>query len=258
MKGIKIIVLVIVLGVIIYGGVKLFKGQDKIEDFDFSKLEEIINATSTSPEVKIEKIENEGGLISYEGQDIADIGNDDFINKVSKEQVEKYKAELVRLKGVLEENPMNVDGWIGVGMIKKFFNNYEGARDAWEYAKYLNDDNSVNYYNLGNLYSENLKDYQMAETNFLKALEIGRKEVSYYIAVADFYRNFYIEKRGEAKKILENGIKEVPNDISLLSYAAEYYKKEGNKERALELYKKVLEFGPDNEMIKEEINNLEK
>lgn len=256
----KIIILgtIILTAFLIYFGIKFLPEKEEEKNIDFSGLENTLNATTTSEGVTVKDISEGENFFSYEGQDIADIGNDSFISRVPESQVEKYKAELLRLKGVLTENPTNVDGWIGVGLIKKFFNNYTGARDAWEYAKYLNNTNSLVYYNLGNLYGMFIKDYREAEENFLKAIELEKKSVDYYIGAADFYRNFYTEKKEKAGEILEKGMREVPNDISLLVYTADYYKETGNKERALELYKKVLEFEPNNEEIKEEIESLKK
>jgi len=226
-------------------------------------LENILNTTSTK-----EENFSEGGIADiitksmpvveiYKGEKITEIGNDKFIKKIPEEIVMEYKKKLEEWEAVLKKNPMDVDAWISIGMIKKFFNNYAGARDAWEYAKYLNDGNSVVYYNLGNLYGSYLKDYKKAEENFLKAIELEDKNVNYYIGVADFYRNFYTEKKEKIKIILEEGIKQVPNDVSILAYAGGYYKEEGNKERALELYKKILSLNPENEEVKEEIKKLE-
>ena len=252
------IVVIILLG--LSAGYAVFK-KEKEESFKLSDLENVLNATSTvavtaRPEIK--EISKTGELSLYKGQDVADIGNDAFISKVPKEQVDKYKAELIRLRGVLEKNPLNVDAWMGVGNIKNFFGNYDGARDAWEYTGYLNDGNSVVYYNLGNLYGSYLKDYKKAEENFLKAIELENRNVNYYIGAADFYRNFYTEKKAEVKKILEEGIRQVPNDVSILAYAGGYYKEEGNKERALELFKKALELYPQSLEIKEEVERLQK
>ena len=50
----------------------------------------------------------------------------------------------------------------------------------------------------------------------------------------------------------------MPNDVSILAYAGGYYKEEGNKERALELFKKALELYPQSLEIKEEVERLQK
>ena len=258
MKKLYFVLGIIILAGLFYLGYRAYyKDNEGANSADFGKLEEVLNATTTAavkPEIK--EIKDEGNLVFYVGQDLADIGNSSFMNKVPKEQVDKYKAELARLKEVLESDPTNVENWMSVANIKNFFNNYEGARDAWEYAKYLNNDNSAVYYNLGNLYGGYLKDYKLAEENFLKAIELEKKNVNYYIGTADFYWNFYTGKKGEAGNILEEGMKEMPDDISLLSYAAGYYKNTGNKERALALYNKVLSLDSGNEEVKGEVERL--
>ena len=80
------------------------------------------------------------------GQGFSDPGGD---------AVEKKRDDLKVLAAVLNANPMGsggVDDWIAVGVIKKFFNDFAGARDAWEYAGVLYPANALSFANLGNLY----------------------------------------------------------------------------------------------------------
>jgi tetratricopeptide (TPR) repeat protein len=258
MKKTLIVFLIAVLAFFVYLGGKFLKDNKAEENADFSELEEILNATSTMPQAEIKEIKNdsESTFMPYRGQDLSEIGNDAFIGKVPEKMLSDSKAELLRLKNDLEKNPENVDEWIKVGMIKKFYNNFIGARDAWEYAKYLNDTNSSIYYNLGNLYGMFLKDNTEGEANFKKALELEKGETSFYINFADFYRNFYVEKKAEAEGVIQEGLKNMPNDGSLLVYAGGYYKESGDKEKALLYYKKALALDPDNQELKSEIEKL--
>ncbi|MDD4761429.1 MAG: tetratricopeptide repeat protein [Candidatus Pacebacteria bacterium] len=258
MKKTLIIFLIVILAVFIYLGGKFLNSNKVQENNNFSELEEILNATSTAPQAEIKEIKEdfENTFTPYRGQDLSEIGNDAFIEKVPEKILNDSKAELARLKSSLEKNPENVDEWIKVGMIKKFYNNYIGARDAWEYAKYLNDTNSSVYYNLGNLYGMYLKNNVEGEENFKRALELEKGETSFYINFADFYRNFYIEKKAEAEAVIQEGLKNMPNDGSLLVYAGGYYEELGDKEKALLYYKKALDLDPDNQELKNEIEKL--
>ena len=161
-------------------------------------------------------------LPPYNGEPIYILGNDlAVINALPKEVVEKQKSYLQELEISLNENPNNFDGWIAAGLHKKFFNNYSGARDAWEYAKLVSPDSSLSYLNLANLYGYYLNNLKKAEENYL--LAIDRDPVnSYgsYYALANFYRDF------------------------------------GFKEKAINYYKQVLDFSPNDESVKVEIGRL--
>ena len=164
-----------------------------------------------------------GKLSSYTGDPIDNIGNDPFIQQVPADYLEKYKQELANFKKTLTENPGDAEAWARVGVLKKFFNNYEGARDAWEYAKIVNPEFSTPYYNLGGLYAGYLKDNLKAEENYLKAIEIDSALPYLYLGLAEFYSVFYKEKSDQVEQVLQRGLKILPGDESLLR-ALESYK----------------------------------
>ena len=107
--------------------------------------------------LSIEKLKSdEKAVVSlprYAGQPIMTIGNDPIINQFPISVVEKQKTYLANLNTALQKNPYDFDSWMQVGNHKKFFNNYEGARDAWEYAKLLVPAQQLPYLNLANLYA---------------------------------------------------------------------------------------------------------
>jgi len=157
----------------------------------------------------------------YTGDPIENIGNDPFIKMVPAAYLEKYKKELAELNDALINNKSDVDKWLRVGVIKKFFNNYLGARDAWEYAKLINPNHSTVYYNLGGLYSHYLRDYSKAEENYLKAIMIDPNLSYLYLGLADFYHTF-VGNTAKALETVKQGLLALPNDASLLK-ARDYY-----------------------------------
>lgn len=162
----------------------------------------------------------------YQGDPIDNIGEDPFIQQVPADYLEKYKQELANFKKTLAKNPGDVEGWIRVGVLKKFFNNYDGARDAWEYAKIVNPEFSTPYYNLGVLYGAYLKDLIKAEENYLKAIEIDPSLTYLYLALAEFYSVFYKEKIDRVDDVLRRGLAVLPDNESLLD-ALRNYKESG-------------------------------
>lgn len=162
------------------------------------------------------------GPPSYTGDPIDNIGNDPFIRQVPADYLEKYKQELANFKKTLTENPGNAEAWARVGALKKFFNNYLGARDAWEYAKIVNPKFSIPYYNLGGLYAGYLRDNPKAEENYFKAIEIDPSLDYLYLGLADFYKVFYPEKADQAVEVIRLGLKEFPDNESLLKALKHY------------------------------------
>ncbi|MEK7629036.1 MAG: hypothetical protein AAB394_00750 [Patescibacteria group bacterium] len=170
--------------------------------------------------------------------------------------VEKKRGDLKVLAAVLNASPMGnagVDDWIAVGVIKKFFNDYEGVRDVWEYAGVLYPDNALSFANLGNLYAFYLHNNVKAELNFKKAIKNDPYQPSYYLGFADFYKNVYTEKKAEAPKILLDGIK-VIKDVNLVLSLATYYRDTGDKANALKYYEEILKMEPNAAGIQDEIN----
>ena len=200
-----------------------------------------------------------GDLPPYQGQKIEYTGpGDEFTNKLPQDALEKRAQELKELKKRIYQNPKDYNLWIQAGILKKFFNNYEGARDVWEYAAVVDPTISTAYFNLGNLYATYLKDFPKAELNYQKAVEIeGRVSSQYHIAFADFYDYVYVEKRGEVEKVLLNGIALMPSDASLKVRVAEYYEKNGDLLKAIQYLKAAIENDPSLLEVRKKIQTLE-
>ncbi len=172
--------------------------------------------------------------------------------------IEKKRGDLKVLSVILSANPVGPDGmndWIAVGVIKKSFNDYEGARDAWEYANILYPANGLSFTNLGNLYGFYLHDNAKAEFNLKKAIANDPYQTSYYLGLADFYKNVYVSKESEVPKVILEGMKTI-KDVNLVLYLASYYRDEGDKANALKYYQEVLKISPNQAGIQEEVDRL--
>lgn len=159
------------------------------------------------------------------------------------------------LKTALEKDLFNISDWIAVGIIKKFFNDFEGARDAWEYVTVLYPSDPLAFENLGNLYALYLHDNAKAEYNYKKAIENNPSEPSFYIALADFYKLFDTSKKDKVPEVIFSGLDRI-KDANLYLYLATYFKGAGNKEDAIRYYKEVQKLAQDSPGIQEEISRL--
>lgn len=114
----------------------------------------------------------------------------------------------------LKNDPSLVDEWISLGINRKIAGDYQGAREAWEYAAILSPNDGVIFTDLSDLYGYYLRDNVKAEANYLKAIEKDPHFPNYYIRAANFYREV-MGDLSKAKAILEKGLGAVPNDINL-------------------------------------------
>jgi tetratricopeptide (TPR) repeat protein len=182
---------------------------------------------------------------------------------LTQEQIARYQEEFAKDKKIILTAPdtFNLAAFINVGTIKKIVGDFEGARDAWEYASLKSPKNSVSFFNLGLLYAEDLKDNQKAEANYLKCLENSKGESGneqYYRGVVDFYTYFYPAQISEVEKILLAALQEerYQNSQDLMALLATYYQNNGQKEKAIEYWQKILIINPDNEGAKNELEEL--
>ena len=109
----------------------------------------------------------------------------------------------------LKQNSDSLDNWINLGLLRKSIGDYEGARDAWEYASAIRPKNSLSFGNLGFLYGYYLNNNEKAEKNFMRAIENDSKLVYLYYQSFEFYRD-KMKDDTKAKEIIKKGIAEIP------------------------------------------------
>lgn len=160
-------------------------------------------------------------LPKYTGQIINMIGDDPMISQLPASAIAIKRVQLTHLSASLSEDSNDFNSWMALGNFKKFFNNFIGARDAWEYAKIVAPNQPLTYLNLANLYGYYLKEPQKAESNFLTAISIDSQ-----------------------------------NAYGGLNSIANYYKDFGFKDKAIEFYKKALELNPNDSSLMVEIQRL--
>lgn len=193
----------------------------------------------------------------YAGRPIGEVNEDKEVTGVYPESRKTdFKQELLGLASSLSKDSDTLDGWVRVGVIKKFFGDYEGARDAWEYAGVIRPQNAISFSNLGNLYAFYLKDYSRAEISFKTAIKNAPGDIFIYTALADLYRYSWIQKSGEVVNIINEGLVANPDNQTLLSYLGRYYKEKEDYVKALKYYEKILVLSPDNQAVTAEIEAL--
>lgn len=129
---------------------------------------------------------------------------------------DKMNATIAALK-----KDMNQYGeWVNLGIFRNGINDWEGARQIWEFLTVMSPSQQAPFANLANLYAFSLKDPVRAEANLKKAIEKGPLETSVYRLGYEFYR-FVRKDDGLAKDILNQGI--ARTDSPDLKYLRDHY-----------------------------------
>lgn len=119
---------------------------------------------------------------------------------------EEAKIDISGVESVEDlESTESLSYWINLGLQKKAQEDYEGARDAWEYASKIRPKNALSFHNLGMLYGYFLEDNAKAEQNFEQAIQNNPQEAFLYIGLFEFYRDVVKDKE-KARAVLERGI----------------------------------------------------
>jgi len=132
-----------------------------------------------------------------------------------KDAVEAKKVLNQTIKS-LKQYPDVYEDWIQLGLYRKLIGDYEGAREAWEYAAKIRPTIGVAFHNLGNLYASELKDIEKAEQYYLKAIENEPVHIQWYVAAYEYYR-FLAHDNAKARAILRKGIEINPDQQAVLA-----------------------------------------
>lgn len=194
----------------------------------------------------------------YTGRDPQEVKPDpEEVKLFSEEQKRKLYASIENFGQAVNGNPDYLLGWIELGIIKKVIGDYEGARDAWEYAGIIRPFNSVSFSNLGEIYWRYLPNLPRSEKNFKTSIKNKPDDFSVYISLSDLYYYSYKEKKDLADDVLLEGMAANPDNANFPRAIAALYERDGNFVKAVEWWKKVLVSEPDNTAVAAAIKALE-
>lgn len=163
-----------------------------------------------------------------------------FLSDLSPEVKKILADNTKRLTDILKSDSSNFNAWLDLGSYRKQSGDYEGAREAWEYATVLAPESYVPWNNLGDLYAHYLKDFSKAEQNFKKSIALKPDYIGGYRALYELYRYSYKEKANLATQILKEGLAKNPQSTDLMVLLAQYYKETGDKTQARSYYNQAL------------------
>ena len=123
------------------------------------------------------------------------------------------REHIKKITSSLREKPGNAALWAELGLERSGIEDYEGAKNAYEYSFALSPYNSVVVDNLGVLYGSYLHDPKRAEQYFLKALDLEPETAFRYLRLFELNKDV-LKDNAKAKAILEQGLKKDPGNSS--------------------------------------------
>lgn len=176
----------------------------------------------------------------------------------SDDQKKKIYVAIENFGQSVLENSDFLRGWLQLGLYKKVIGDFEGARDAWEYASIIRPLNSVSFANLGELYWRYIADYPKSERNFRTALKNKPDDMGVYVSLSDLYFYSYKEKAELADDILLEGLAKNSSNTDLMKHLATLYERRREYAKAVEWWQKALDQDPQNTSIIGSIDQLKK
>ena len=195
----------------------------------------------------------------YKGRPVEEVRADpEEVKLFSESQKQDMYRALQNFGKSVRENPDTFNSWIQLGLLKKVIGDYEGARDAWEYAGVIRPQNDISFANLGELYWHYLHDFNRSESNFKTAIKNNPNDPGTYASLSDVYFYSLKSKANLAEDILFQGIAVNPKSINLLKKLANLYERQGEYAKAIEQWQKVLAQDPHDQNIAAAIEALKK
>ena len=239
-------------------GDKQDKGQERpIPSFSFSPLPSVSETPSLSPQATPTPVSLQ--LPPYRGRPTEELRPvPDEVKLFSESQKQDLYRSLQNFGKTVKEHPDFFNGWIQLGLLKKIIGDFEGARDAWEYASLISPKNSLSFANLGELYWRYLRIYPKAEINFKTSIQNNPNDPGTYVSLSDLYFYSLKEKSDLSDDVLLQGLVANPHSMDLTKALARLYERTGQYANAIEWWQKVLVNDPKNTDLAATIEGLKK
>ena len=144
-----------------------------------------------------------------------------FSESVPSETRLAYTALFDEAVEMLERDSVDYQGWVTLGILRKFVNDYRGAEEAWGYAASIYPQSTVPFSNLGSLYLDFIKDYPKAEANYKQVLANDPHDINSYQQLVSLYTVYGYKDASTARVLIEQGLSENLGNQTLLQLRAQ-------------------------------------
>jgi hypothetical protein len=154
-------------------------------------------------------------------------------------QVRAQQADII---STLTANKTDFESWITLGTLYKMNGDYKNAAIMWEYVSAIYPKNITSFANLGDLYTNFLKDYPKAVVAYTQEIKNSPANLDAYKSLFQIYTTTsYTGEAGAAEKILKEGIVANPKATELHITLARYYRSLGRSADAKAQYAAAIE-----------------
>lgn len=223
-----------IIGLAVIGAGALFLVQQKPQNQEGEELEV---AATTTPNYTIE-LDSGFDIETIKPNLDRGIAFGDSVPEVARESMRKnYDAAVARLK----TDPLRADDWFNLGIYYHAANDFEGAREVWEFLIKVVPTSAVPYDNLGKMYKFELKDFPKAESYFKQSITVNPNSTTPYFELFELYRYLYKTNTGADIAIITEAQKMFPDNPDPHMVLGNYYRDLKNYSGARAEFTKALD-----------------
>jgi tetratricopeptide (TPR) repeat protein len=152
--------------------------------------------------------------------------------------IETRTAEIVAR---LKKDPTQGGDWFNLAIEYHQANDFDGAREVWEFLVGVLPDDTTSYDNLGKLYHFNLKEYPKAESYFKQSIALKPELITPYLELFDLYRYSYKQNTSAAVDIMTEAKNKFPGNTDPYLLLAGYYRDRGQYASARTEYEAAMD-----------------
>lgn len=140
----------------------------------------------------------------------------------------------------IKKDQADESNWLNLAIYRKNIGDYDVSADILNYVAKIWPKDYVPYNNLADLYQFYIKNYSLAEKNWLKVIDLKPNLIQAYQNLSELYATQFIEKQAQSLPILLTGLDKNPQNIDLIISVARRYKVVGNTVQASVYYSKAI------------------
>jgi tetratricopeptide (TPR) repeat protein len=170
-------------------------------------------------------------------------------------QLARFNEKLEVLKEMHAQDKEDARFWIGLGNLKNFVRDYQGAIAAYQKCLEISPLDIVANVNIADTYEKKLKDLSKAEEYYKKAIDNNFTSPDLYNRLARLYY-LKMERPADAEKTFLEGLEKTNNYPDLLVGLINFYDKQNRTEDKIKYIKILLELYPDNQLYQQEYSKF--
>ena len=165
-------------------------------------------------------------------------------------QIDRVNGKLGDLKEMYQKDKEDTNFWIGLGNLRNFVRDYQGAISAYQKCLEINPLNIVANINIADVYEKKIEDFAKAEEYYQKAIDNQFNNPDLYNRLGRLYY-LKMDWPAEAEKTFLQGLEKTDNFPDLLVGLINFYKQQNRTEDEIKYIKILLELYPDNQLYQQ-------